>query len=320
MKYIEADQLEKLLSYEELIPKINEAFAQDYDIPMRHHHQYPNPKEGIESTLLLMPAWDNGENLGVKIVNVSPNNSKYNLPSIQGLYIYFDLHTGTPKALMDAKKLTTKRTAAASALASQYLSREDSSTLLVIGTGALSAELIQAHCAVRPISKVLVWGRSIEKSQHIVNEVSLEGVSISTVQSIEEGIKQSDIISCATLSPTALVFGKDLHPGQHLDMIGAYKPDMREMDDEVLAKSDVYVDNIEGATKETGDLAIPIANGTFKIEDIKADLFELAQGKKNVERSAETITCFKSVGHALEDLAAATLAFEKLETINSLTP
>lgn len=320
MKYIEADELEQLLTYEELIPKINEAFAQDYNIPMRHHHQYPNPKEGMESTLLLMPAWDNGENLGVKIVNVSPNNSQYNLPSIQGLYIYFDLQTGTPKVLMDAKKLTVKRTAAASALASQYLSREESSTLLVIGTGALSAELIQAHCAVRPITKVLIWGRSEEKAQQVVDSVSINNASIDTVNTIEEGLEQADIISCATLSPTALVFGKDLKPGQHLDMIGAYKPDMREMDDEVLAKSDVYVDNIEGATKETGDLAIPIANGTFKVEDIKADLFELAQGKKAVSRSAETITCFKSVGHALEDLAAATLAFENSETINSLTP
>lgn len=311
MKYIEAEELERLLTYEELIPKINDAFAQDYDIPMRHHHQYPNPKEGLDSTLLLMPAWDNGENLGVKIVNVSPNNSQHNLPSIQGLYIYFDLPTGTPKALMDAKKLTVKRTAAASALASQYLSRENSSTLLVIGTGALSAELIQAHCAVRPITKVLVWGRSAEKAQTVIDAVQIEGVSIDPVSSIEEGMKVADIVSCATLSPTALVFGKDLRPGQHLDMIGAYKPDMREMDDAALAKADVYVDNIAGATKETGDLAIPIANGTFKIADIKADLFELAQGKKMVERSAETITCFKSVGHALEDLAAATLAFDK---------
>lgn len=311
MKYIEAEEIEQLLSYDELIPKINEAFAQHYNIPMRHHHQYPNPKEGMESTLLLMPAWDNGENLGVKIVNVSPNNSKHNLPSIQGLYIYFDLQTGTPKALMDAKKLTVKRTAAASALASQYLSRADSQSLLVIGTGALSAELIQAHCAVRPITEVLVWGRSEEKAQTVVDSVKIDGVNIKTIGTIEKGMEQADIISCATLSPTALVLGKNLKPGQHLDMIGAYKPDMREMDDEVLAMADVYVDNLEGATKETGDLAIPIANGTFKVEDIKADLFELAQGKKEVKRLQETITCFKSVGHALEDLAAATLAFDK---------
>ncbi|MEP3386777.1 MAG: ornithine cyclodeaminase family protein, partial [Reichenbachiella sp.] len=291
MKYIEAEELEQLLSYDELIPKINEAFAQNYNIPMRHHHQYPNPKEGMESTLLLMPAWDNGENLGVKIVNVSPNNSKHNLPSIQGLYIYFDLQTGTPKALMDAKKLTVKRTAAASALASQYLSRANSQSLLVIGTGALSAELIQAHCAVRPITEVLVWGRSEDKAQAVVDSINIDGVSIKTIGTIEQGMAQADIISCATLSPTALVFGRDLKPGQHLDMIGAYKPDMREMDDEVLAMADIYVDNLEGAIKETGDLAIPIANGTVKVEDIKADLFELAQGKKEVIRSPESITC-----------------------------
>lgn len=318
MEYIEAEELEELLTYEELIPKINDAFAQEYNIPMRHHHQYPNPKEGLESTLLLMPAWDNGDNLGVKIVNVSPNNSKHNLPSIQGLYIYFDLQTGTPKALMDAKKLTVKRTAAASALASRYLSNPDSSRLLVIGTGALSAELIKAHASVRPIKEVLVWGRSEAKAQTVVDAINLPDITVNTIATIEEGMKQSDIISCATLSPTPLVLGQYLKPGQHLDMIGAYKPDMREMDDEVLERADVYVDNIEGASKETGDLAIPIANGTFKVEDIKADLFQLAQDKKKVKRSSEAITCFKSVGHALEDLAAANLAYEKSKQLKTI--
>ncbi|MEO9965661.1 MAG: ornithine cyclodeaminase family protein [Reichenbachiella sp.] len=311
MKYIDAEELEKVLTYEDLIPKINDAFAKDYDIPMRHHHQYPNPKEGVESTLLLMPAWDNGDALGVKIVNVSPNNSKYDLPTIQGLYLYFDLQTGTPKALMDAKKLTVKRTAAASALASKYLSRADSSKLLVIGTGALSLDLIKAHATVRPIQEALIWGRSIEKAQAVVDKVDLPGVKATVIESIEEGITQADIISCATLSPTALVLGKYLKPGQHLDMIGAYKPDMREMDDEVLTKVDLYVDNVEGACKETGDLAIPLANGVIQKDDIKADLFSLARQSHQVSRSAESITCFKSVGHALEDLAAANLVFEK---------
>lgn len=321
MKHLDAEQLEALLTFDELVPRINAAFAQDYDIPMRHHHQYPNPKEGVESTLLLMPAWDDGENLGVKIVNVSPNNAKYDLPSIQGLYIYFDLQTGTPKALMDAKKLTVKRTAAASALASQHLSNPDSSRLLMVGTGALSADLIKAHASVRPIKKVLVWGRTVQKAQAIVDAVKIEGIDIKTVGSINEGMKHADIVSCATLSPTPLIYGKDLNPGQHLDMIGAYKPDMREMDDEVLEKANVYVDNMEGATKETGDLAIPIANGTFRVEQIKADLFELAKGEKILNRNPDDITCFKSVGHALEDLAAATLAFEKKEqskTLNAL--
>lgn len=312
IKYIDADELDQLLTYDKLIPRINDAFAQDYNIPMRHHHQYPNPKEGMESTLLLMPAWDNGENLGVKIVNVSPNNGKYNLPSIQGLYLYFDLQTGTPKALMDGKKLTAKRTAAASALASKYMSNEDSRTMLMIGTGALSAELITSHSTVRPIEKVYVWGRTMDKAKMIVDELNLNGVEIQPVATIEEKIADADIISCATLSPTPLIFGKNLRPGQHLDMIGAYKPDMREMDDEALVRGNVFVDNIDGATKETGDLAIPIANGTFQIEDIKADLFDLAKGKKTVDRKKEDITIFKSVGHALEDLAAANLAFESL--------
>ena len=312
MKHIESKELERVLSYDKLIPKIKEAFAQNYSIPMRHHHQYPNPKEGMESTLLLMPAWDGGENLGVKIVNVSPNNGKHGLPSIQGLYLYFDLQTGTPKALMDGKMLTVKRTAAASALASSYLSNPESSSMLMIGTGALSAELIKAHVSVRPITEIYVWGRTLAKAQSIASSISINGVSVTAVETIEERISEVAIISCATLSATPLVLGKFLKPGQHLDMVGAYKPDMREMDDEALAKAEVYVDNKEGATKETGDLVIPIRNGTFKVEDLKADLFELAKGIKKVSKSPDSITCFKSVGHALEDLAAAALAYESL--------
>jgi ornithine cyclodeaminase len=310
MLHFTAEQLEELLPYELLIPRIKHAFAQDYNIPMRHHHQYPNPKEGMESTLLLMPAWDNCENLGVKIVNVSPNNGAHGLPSIQGLYLYFDLQKGTPKAIMDGKKLTVKRTAAASALASSLMSRPDSASLLMIGTGALSTEIIMAHCSVRPIKEVFVWGRSRQKAQAIVDQLRIEGVTIATIENIEDQISNVDIISCATLSATPLVLGKYLSPGQHLDMVGAYKPDMREMDDETLSRVELYVDNIEGATKETGDLAIPIKNGSLQISAIKADLFDLAKGQKQVKRNDSTITCFKSVGHALEDLAAASLAFE----------
>ena len=314
IKYISAESLEEILTYEKLIPRIEEAFAQDYNIPMRHHHQYPNPKEGIDSTLLLMPAWDNDNNLGVKIVNVSPNNRANQLPTIQGLYLYFDLQTGTPKAIMDGKTLTTKRTAAASALASQYLSNPESDTMLMIGTGALSKELISAHCTVRPIKKVFVWGRSYEKAKKIANEINIPGTAVIAVSTIEEKISEVAIISCATLSTTPLILGKTLRPGQHLDMVGAYKPNMREMDDETIRKVNLFVDTRDGASKETGDLVIPIREGNLSLSDIKADLFDLTQRKFKYNFSHQEITCFKSVGHALEDLAAGQLAYAEYKT------
>lgn len=308
MRFIDAEEIEKYSHYPALIEALRSAFQKQYKIPKRHHHQYPNPKEGVESTLLLMPAWDDGENLGVKVVNVSPNNSKYNLPTIQGIYLLFDLQKGTLKAILDAKVLTNKRTAAASALASGYLSRKDAKCLLMIGNGALAPDLIKAHASVRPITKVYLWGRNFEKSQSIAQR--FPEIKITPVKDYTVHVEEADIISCATLSPTPLIFGKNIKAGQHYDLVGAYKPDMREVDDEFISTVSIHVDNYEGATTETGDLAIPLREGVITRDHILSDLFELCQSKKEGRKNEMEITCFKSVGHALEDLAGATLVFD----------
>lgn len=307
---ISTKELVSLLPFERLIPTLREAFKADYTVPLRHHHDFANPLEGIDSTLLLMPAWETGKYLGVKMVTVSPNNSKYNLPSVSGIYILLDAHKGVPLAFMDAKTLTTKRTAAASALASSFLSRPDSSSLLMIGTGALAPQLIEAHAHVRPLKQVFVWGRNIEKAKAIAQLFGKASFSIQAIESIEEGISNAAIISCATLSSTPLVKGTWLKAGQHLDMVGAYKVDMREADDDVIMRAEIFVDNYESALKETGDLVIPLKNGILNRTDIRADLFELCRAKKMGRKNEKEITFFKSVGHALEDLAAAKLVFE----------
>lgn len=312
MIQITNEQMESILSYERLIPCLKEAFTKDYNLPKRHHHQYPNPKEGNESTLLLMPAWDDSKNMGVKIVNVTPDNAKYNLPTIQGLYLLFDLPTGSPKAQMDAKLLTAKRTAATSALASSFLSKKDSDSMLMIGTGTLCKELIHAHLSVRPLKHIYIWGRNYQKATAIADSLEIEGVSITAINSIDEKVSSVDIVSCATLSPTALVLGSYIKPGQHYDMIGAYKPDMREADDDFISSVDIFVDSYEGASKETGDLAIPIAEETITMKDLRASLFELCRNLKLGRESDEQITCFKSVGHSLEDLAAASLVYNEI--------
>lgn len=313
MRFISAEDIERHSNYPALIEALRVAFQKQYDIPKRHHHQYPNPKEGVESTLLLMPAWDDGENLGVKVVNVSPNNSKYNLPTIQGSYLLFDQHKGTPKAIFDAKMLTNKRTAAASALASQYLSRKDAKCMLMIGNGALAPELIKAHSFVRPITKVYLWGRNIEKSQWIAQQIS--EIEVVAVKDYAKHQEEADIISCATLSPTPLILGKHIKKGQHYDLVGAYKPDMREADDEFISSVNIHVDNYEGATTETGDLVIPLKEGVITRDKVLSELFELCQSKKEGRKDDREITCFKSVGHALEDLAGAKLVFDAYEKI-----
>ena len=304
--------IEKNTNFTELISEINNHFFSDEVIvPMRHHHDFPNPEVQADSTLLLMPAWNPSKNAGVKIVTVSPENGQFDLPSIQGTYIYFDAIKGSIKAILEAKNLTVKRTAAASALASSYLSRKDSNSLLMIGTGALSINLIKAHASVRPITNVFIWGRNFEKAKAICKQLENENFSISAINTIKEKISEVNIISCATLSKTPLVFGEYLRAGQHIDLVGAYKKDMREADDKTISKASVFVDTFQGGLKESGDIVIPLENRTLKKSEIKADLFQLCSNQKTGRKSNEEITVFKSVGHALEDLAAANYYYNK---------
>ena len=310
MRFIDKDEVKKVLDFPSLIEALRIAFISDIKVPSRHHHDFGNPKAGIDSTLLLMPAWEESESLGVKIVTVSPNNAKYDLPAIQGIYLLMDAEKGTIEALIEGKSLTAKRTASASALASSYLSRKDASSMLMIGTGALSSELIRAHASVRDIKDVYIWGRNKSKAQKIADELKDE-FNIKAIDNIEDQISNVDIISCATLSVEPLVLGKFLKPGQHVDLVGSYKPNMREADDELIKTVDIYIDS-DMAKKETGDLKTPLESNTISEDDIKADLFQLTREEKPGRTSDSSITLFKSVGHGLEDLAAAKLVKEKL--------
>lgn len=298
--------------FPELIAALKKGFAtEEILVPMRHHHDFPNPEVGADSTLLLMPAWHSGKVAGVKIATVSPENARFDLPSIQAVYVLMDALKGNIKAILQAKSLTAKRTAAASALASSFLSRKDASSLLMIGTGALSTNLIRAHASVRPIKNVYVWGRNFEKAQAICDSLKSEAFECQAVKTIPEKIAEVDIVSCATLSKTPLVLGKYLKKGQHVDLVGAYRKDMREADDETLTKASVYIDTYQGGLKESGDIAIPLKSGALKEEDIKGDLFALCAGTAKGRRHPEEITVFKSVGHALEDLIAASYYYEQ---------
>lgn len=309
---IDASFIKENTIFSELISALKKGFSNNNIIvPMRHHHDFPNPKINADSTLLLMPAWNPSKEAGVKVVTVSPENGQFNLPSIQGTYIYLDAKKGTIKALLEAEELTAKRTAAASALASSFLSRKNSNSLLMIGTGALSVNLIKAHASVRPIETVYVWGRSIEKANTVCERLYNETFKVQAIPIIEEKISDVDIISSATLSKIPLVLGKYLKEGQHIDLVGAYKKNMREADDDTIKKSSVFVDTFQGGLKESGDIIIPLSNGTLNENDIKADLFQLCSNTKSGRTSDVEITVFKSVGHALEDLIAAKYYYTK---------
>jgi ornithine cyclodeaminase len=294
------------LGYPRLIEALREAFRRDGE-PMPLRQAYEVGINGTPARLLTMPAWIRGEALGVKLVTVFPQNSKRGLGAVSSLYFLLDGVTGQPRAMIDGEALTNRRTAAASALASGYLSRADSRTLLMVGTGHLAPHLVAAHRAIRPIEKVLVWGRNPERALALADTLVRQGVNAAPVVDLAEALPRADIVSCATTSTEPLVKGALLRPGTHLDLVGAFTPQMRESDDAVISRSRVFVDTYAGALAEAGDLLQPIAAGSWSAERICGDLHELTSGAKPGRLDRGDITLFKSVGAAIEDLAAASL-------------
>lgn len=312
MKLLDAAALSDALPYSNLVDAIDAAFKGGFTVPVRAHHNI-DVKNGQDSTLLLMPAWSDDGFLGVKTVIVAPDNTLKSLPAVQATYQLFDRETGQPLALLDGPELTARRTAAASAVAARYLAPENASKLLMVGTGVLAQHLPQAHAAVRPIDEVRVWGRNAENAAARVEELRGVGINATVANDLAESVKWADIVSAGTLSKQPLIMGDWLRPGQHVDLVGAFRPDMREADDAALLKSKIYCDTRAGATKEAGDLCDPLARGIISDSDVSGDLFDLASGSVTIDRKPEDITLFKSAGTAIEDLAAAMLAYKRLE-------
>jgi ornithine cyclodeaminase len=294
------------LAFPRLIEALREAFRRGGE-PMPLRQAYEVGVDGAPASLLTMPAWVRGEALGVKLVTVFPQNAERGLGAVSSLYFLLDGQTGQPRAMIDGEALTNRRTAAASALASDYLSRADSRTLLVVGTGHLAPHLVAAHCAVRPIEKVLVWGRNSQRALALADTLVRQGVNAAAAADLAEALPQADIISCATTSTEPLVKGALLRPGTHLDLVGAFTPQMRESDDDAVLRSRVFVDTYAGALAEAGDLLQPIAAGSWSADRLCGDLHELTNGTKPGRLDRNEITLFKSVGAAIEDLTAASL-------------
>jgi ornithine cyclodeaminase/alanine dehydrogenase-like protein (mu-crystallin family) len=306
MRFFDADEVARMLPYDQLIDALDTAFRTDTVVPLRSHHGIAVPgSQG--GTLLLMPAWVCGDSLGVKIVNVFPDNAKHGLPAVHATYLLMNATTGVMLALLDGTELTLRRTACASALASRYLSRHDSRKLLMVGTGKLAPHLIAAHAAVRRISEVRVWGRRKEAAQSLADEMADMPFDIAAVDDLRAALDGVDIVSCATLANDPLIHGSWLQPGQHVDLVGAFTPRMREADFDALRRAEVFVDTCAGAMAEAGEIVQALERGDLAPGDIRAELAGLARGEHAGRTSDSSITLFKSVGTALEDLAAARL-------------
>jgi ornithine cyclodeaminase/alanine dehydrogenase-like protein (mu-crystallin family) len=317
MLTVDADGVDKALTFKGLVETLREAFRAGAVQPVRHHHTVERPT-GAASTLLLMPAWTDFQagggrdgHIGVKVVTVSPDNNALGKPAVMGLYLLLDGRTGEPQALIDGPRLTQWRTACASALAATYLAREDATELLVIGAGAMAPFLARAHSAVRPIRRITVWNRTRDNAERLVGELRADGLAAEVAENLDAALATADIVSSATISAQPLVKGALLKPGAHVDLVGGFTPAMREADDDAIGRAKVYVDTRAGATKEAGDIVQPLAAGILSRETILADLHELARGQKRGRSSADEITLFKSVGAALEDLAAGIAVYRK---------
>lgn len=312
MLNIDAPTTRASLPFDRLIPALHDAFASGCEVPLRHNHTVAAAPgtPGDCGTLLLMPAWSVFSGyMGVKTVCVYPGNNRRKLPGLYSTYILYSVETGRPLALIDGNEITSRRTAAASALAASFLSREDARTMLVLGAGRVASLLPYAYRCVRGIERVGVWDIDADQARRLAERLRADGFDAHVVGCLDAKTCAVDVISAATLSTEPLIRREHLGAGTHVDLIGSFTPAMRESDDACFAGTSVFVDTEEAASK-AGDLLSPIARGMLARKDIRSDLAGLCRVGHHGRRSAEEITVFKAVGTALEDLAAAAMCFE----------
>jgi alanine dehydrogenase len=305
MIHIDRESVHRLASVGSLVQPLRRAFASNTASPLRAHYDL----ESLDRprSLLLMPAWQPQGAIGVKIVTVFPRNAERGLPSVNAVYVLLCGQTGEPRAWIDGGSLTLLRTAAVSALAADLLAPQTPAVLLMVGTGALSRHLIEGHRAVRGYESILIWGRDVHKAAALARDLAARGWPVSVAQDLETAARSADVISCATLAQHSLIRGAWLKAGCHLDLVGSFRPTMREADDACMHAAFVVVDTL-AALEESGDLVQPLARGVIERCDIVALSALLASGAA-VPRPGRTV--FKSVGVALADLAAAEHLFER---------
>ena len=304
MRFISADEVHRICAWTKLCDALFSA------------HRGPAPKvertelyatrNGERETYLNLPAWQPGVAMGTKVVTIFPGNR--DLPSVQALYPLFDGRNGEPLAVLDGTALTYRKTAADSALGSRLLSNPESRVLVMVGAGALAPYLIDAHRTIRPrIDRVLIWNRTHAKAVKLARMLGVE-----VAEDLEAAVRAGDVVSCATSSMAPLVKGAWLKSGAHLDLVGAFTPEMRECDDETVQRARLFVDSRWFAIDQAGDLADPLRRGVIQRHDVEADLFELCSDDYDIDRQRDDVTLFKNGGGAHLDLFTALFVWQNL--------
>ena len=302
MRTFDAATIRSRLPWPKMIAALTAALRADVHAPVRASHSIEVPGSPAGS-LLLMPAWQVGNRMGVKLVTVFPGKQPR---SVSAVYVLFDGMNGDPLALLDGEELTARRTAGASALAASRLARADARHLVMVGAGRQSRGLIEAHCSILPLDRVTLWSRTAAHAAAAAAAYAEAGLPVTATMDLESAVREADMVSCATLSEAPLVHGAWLRPGTHVDLVGAFRAQMRETDDAVMRRADlILVDDRAAALAEGGDVVQALRSGAIPPAKIAGDLRDLARGTISGRANALQITVFKSVGFALEDLAAA---------------
>ena len=282
---------------------LSAAFAQPPAVPDRTAHAL-----SATDSLLLMPAWDELE-IGTKLVTVIPSAGEHGGRTGEATSLLLDRRTGAPRALVDGEALTVRRTAATSAIAARALARPGARRLLVIGTGRLAPWMVRGYRALMPsLTNVTIWGRNTDSAARVVAELSREGIRAEVATDRPAAVAAADIVSCVTTATEPVVLGAWVQDGTHIDLVGGFTPTMRESDDALVRRARVVVDTRAGALPTAGDLTQPIASGVITPAHVLAELGEVLRQQVRGRRGLADVTLFKSVGHALEDFAAARLA------------
>lgn len=298
---IDADTVRARLAYPQLFEALAAAFRTPPLTTPRQALPYRAKDDAAGSVLLLMAAVDPDRLAGVKIVTFNAGRPD---GAVRYIYIAFDPASGAPLALIDGEALSSRRTAAVSALAAQTLARPEASDIVILGAGAVARELVPAYRAAFPAARIRLWARRVEAAAALA-----AALVVDVVDDLDAAVAAADIVASATAATAPLIQGGLLRHGAHVDLIGGFSPTMRESDDAVLARAAAVVVDNPAAIAEAGDLVSPISTGVLTAERV-VTLGQVLAGAAPGRPDGAAVTVFKSVGHSLADLAAASLVVE----------
>ncbi len=319
---VNATEVEQLLSMPECISAMAEAFSSLANGEVHQPLRTIFRPADIKGVLAMMPTFRESPSplFGLKAICVFPGNAAIGKDAHQGGVILFDGATGEPLAMVNASAITAIRTAAVSGLATRMLAREDVDDLAIIGAGVQARTHLAAMHCVRALKRVRIASRSFASAQRFANEMQPHFPTlIEPVETPEAAVRDAGIIVTATTSREPVLQREWISPGTHINAIGTYSPKARELDTRTIVEATLFVDRRESALNEAGDYLIPASEGVIGPEHIRADLGEVLIGTNPGRTAADEITVFKSLGLALEDLAAAALVYRKAQATNAGT-